>query len=184
MLHPDSIQITSTYKSVAGLSAAISGSKKNTFVFFRRMEFWLFLVFSLSVPCFPLLTVFTLVDDCEFARCWLFKSGRSPSPGRKCLSFLPPSVETNFFEQPSEPSHVEDKHSKGGGGGRWGRGGGGAGGAGAGGQRPTFLSRHPSYVEDKHGKVSSPCLQRLPLSSYHNSATTSHNPSKVTLLKK
>ena len=97
MLHPDSIQITSTYKSVAGLSAAISGSKKNTFVFFRRMEFWLFLVFSLSVPCFPLLTVFTLVDDCEFARCWLFKSGRSPSPGRKCLSFLPASVLDQVF---------------------------------------------------------------------------------------
>ena len=53
-------------------------------------------------------------------------------------------VETNFFEQPSEPSHVEDKH----------------------------------------GKVSSPCLQRLPLSSNHNSATTSHNPAKVTILKK
>ena len=98
-------------------------------------------IFSL---CFPLLTVFTLVDDSEFARCWLFKSGRSPSPGRKCLSFLPASVETNFFEQPSEPTHVEDKH----------------------------------------GKVSPPCLQRLPLSSYHNSATTSHNPAKFTILKK
>ena len=28
-----------------------------------------------------------------------------------------------------------------------------------------------------------PCLQRLPLSSYHNWAKTSHNPTKVTILK-
>ena len=51
-----------------------------------------------SVMCFPLLTVFALVDNSEFARCWLFKSGRRPPQGGNVWGFCP-NVGQTFFEE-------------------------------------------------------------------------------------
>ena len=52
--------------------------------------------FLCALWCFPLLTVFALVDNSEFARCWLFKSGRRPPQGGNVWGFCP-NVGTNFF---------------------------------------------------------------------------------------
>ena len=56
--------------------------------------------YLLSVVCgvFPLLTVFALVDNSEFARCWLFKSGRRPPLGGNVWGFCP-NVGQTFFEE-------------------------------------------------------------------------------------
>ena len=63
----------------------------------RRMEFQLFSLLALC-GVFPLLTVFALVDNSEFARCWLFKSGRRPPLGGNVWGFCP-NVGQTFFEE-------------------------------------------------------------------------------------
>ena len=154
--------------------SAISGSKKNTFVF-RQMEFpsfpeffslprvflcWQFLLWLTTVSLRAVDSSKVVALPPQGGNVWAFCGDKlfwaairaeprwRQTQQRRRRSRRSRSrrttTTTNFFEPPSEPS----------------------------------------YVEDKHGKVSSPCLQRLPLSSYHNSATTSHNPAKVTILKK